>query len=118
MLNCYRPTPLIFGKDGGIKEPFLEDPKPLLKAFIDYYFASFYSPSPLVPEWIGPVLKRDRAALERKIHQSLSDFPGRSYDESLRWAFREMDDNVAPQILQKWGTSADQIYKEMNDAWF
>lgn len=102
-----QPYKMVFGKDQKEKETFFSSPLPYLKSIVEYYFSALENPSPLLPEWIDPILKRDSEKLNALFEKE------KPYDVGASWALRE------PIFLcENWARLADHLYKDMKDAWF
>lgn len=115
VLNHIQKTPLIFGKDGKVKLPFFEDPEPLLKTFLEYYFFCRSNPSFLFPDWIEPILQKDVKKLAKVMQEA--SFEG-SFAEELKFALRNQMVPKPQAIIETWGNWAERLYREMKEAWF
>ena len=111
ILNHIRRANLIFGKDGKTHLPFFEDPSPLLKTCLEYYFVCHSAPSFLFPDWIEPILQQDVKKLAKVMAQ-------KSFAEELKFASRNQMVPGPEQIIQIWGNWAERLYGGMKQGWF
>jgi hypothetical protein len=90
-------------------------PKDQLKIFLNYYLLSLKSVSPLMPDWIEPILKGDPSGLHKKLKKALDDPFATYQDEHLQWAIGNVDPE---EIIKHWKTVADRVYQPLYDAWY
>ncbi len=83
-------------KSGKVKN--LENPHQSLKAFLEYYFRCLKAPSPLLPDWADPLLRRGIAELEKAVQKD-SPFD----DPVIDWVIDRMEPVKAAEILETWG---------------
>lgn len=85
-------------KSRKVKNPFLEDPKAAMTAYLEYYVQALHHPSPLIPEWIQPILTAKSLSIREL------------YNEELKWVFHnELDPS-------EWKNTAQRLYREWFDA--
>ncbi len=86
-------------KSGKIKR--LDCPEESLKAFVEYYFLALQSPSPLLPEWADPILRKGAKDLEKKMETTFSG-RGKFEDPIVDWVAARMQIPAAEEICLGW----------------
>ena len=98
---------VLFLKSGRIKN--LSDPEKSLKEFLEYYFLCLATPSPLLPEWADPILRKGVPELEKKMESSFSE--KRKFDDPiLEWMSSRLQMPSAKQIMEEWGSIIKQAF--------
>lgn len=98
---------VLFLKSGRIKT--LSDPEKSLKEFLEYYFLCLATPSPLLPEWADPILRKGVPELEKKMESSFSE--KRKFDDPiLEWMSSRLEMPSAKQIMEEWGSIIKQAF--------
>jgi exodeoxyribonuclease V gamma subunit len=87
-----------------------------LNIFVDYYFKSLKSVSPLMPSWVESIVKGDASSLGKKLKKALDDPFATYQDEYLKWAIGEELDPEG--IIKNWKGMADQVYGKLYRGWF
>jgi len=109
---------LLMGKSGKILQMNGEDLMTLLKDYIDYHLVSEKQASPLVPEWILPIIKGDAVALEKKIDDSIKDMRHGMFDHYVRWILVDEETPNAHHMITSWQKWAKRLYEPMILQWF
>ncbi|MFZ0566155.1 MAG: exodeoxyribonuclease V subunit gamma [Chlamydiales bacterium] len=102
---------LFFARSGDIKKRFFESHESHLSSLLSYFFWSQETPSPLFPDWVEAILKKDPIKLEKQITQP-------SFDHTLKWALRKKIPLSPLSLIETFSPWAAQLYKGMADAWF
>lgn len=103
---------IFFLKSGRVKT--LSDPEKNLKDFLEYYFLCLASPSPLLPEWADPILRKGISELEKKMESSFSE--RRKFDDPiLEWMSSRMQLPSAKQIMDEWGSIIKHAFSGLAD---
>ena len=102
---------LIFAKSGKAKSSFFTDPFYHLQRYIDYYFKSLESPSPLIPEWIFSFLKSDAKSLEEKMQKDIRS--SHFYNDSVKWMMTGSHLPDAQCLLEGWKGQAQILFEEL-----
>jgi exodeoxyribonuclease V gamma subunit len=102
---------LIFVHPNGTKafKTFFDDPSPHLIRFLDYYFSCLSSLSPLMPDWLVPILKGDAPALKQLIEKQLTDPFSISYDDYTRWSLNGAALPDCEAIISHWQPHAEAL---------
>lgn len=80
------------------KSKSIANPEANLKAFLEYYFHSLHAPSPLLPNWADPLLRKGAKELERKMEKDpLFE------DPTLEWVSASAELPTAEEIYANWG---------------
>ncbi len=108
---------LIFAKSGSIKSPFFSDPYPHLERYIEYYFTSLESPSPLIPDWVFSILTKDSEAFEEEIHKDIFQSP-HFYNDCLKWMLTGSDIPNVQCLLGHWQGQARTLFEELYEHWY
>ncbi|MGK5594513.1 MAG: exodeoxyribonuclease V subunit gamma [Parachlamydiaceae bacterium] len=91
--------------------------KSLLKQFMEYFFLSEKIISPLMPEWISPVLEGCPNKLKKRMEASKEgDFKG-FLDPYLQWVFHEEQLPDSQQLIQDWQPLAQTLYGSLKEVW-
>lgn len=93
--------------DGETKSAYFEDPLPHLKTLINYYFLAQSEPSPLVLDWVEPILRSDLKKLKQ----------APLYETTLSWYLKGREAMELKQVIEAWHPWAAALYQEVADAW-
>ncbi len=93
VLNVNQICVLRSGKQKSIQNPLQE-----LKSFIEYYFHSLKAPSPLLPEWADPFLRKGVLEFVKKVERG-----ARFEDPVMEWVFSRMEVPSPDEMFQQWG---------------
>lgn len=103
--------------DKGITIPAFEHPKQLLIEFLNYYFLASNTISPLMPEWISPILEGSAEKLQMAMASSHSD-PFKGFqDPYVKWVFHEESFPDAKTIIDNWQTFTESLYGPLQKKW-
>lgn len=107
---------LIFikGKKGA-KEMAFDEPSKLFVQLLDYYFKGGISP--LMPEWVAPLLKGDGDHLQKAVLGGEEEFRP-IYDEYLKWLRRSSPGIDLQENMEYWQQEAKSLFATMNAAWY
>jgi hypothetical protein len=79
-----------------------------LKEFLVYYFHSLKAPSPLLPEWADPFLRKGPFEFEKKMEQR-SQFQ----DPVMDWVFSRAELPSPKEIYENWGCFLKESFKHL-----
>jgi len=108
---------LIFAKSGKAKPSFVSDPQESLRNYLAYYLQGIRHVSPLIPEWVPPILNEDAKALEKRILQTVSSQEIFS-NEHVRWILGggKLPD---PEVLIKhWKSVGNSLFSDLYQQWY
>lgn len=110
---------LLFVHPNGTKtfKAFFEDPSPHLIRFLDYYFSCLSSLSPLMPDWLDPILKGDAPALKKMIEKQLTDPFSVSYDDYTHWSLNGAALPDCEAIIRHWQPHAEALLGNITHHW-
>ncbi len=98
------------------KESFFEDPIPHLSRFIRYYFQCLQDCSPLMPDWISPLLEKDVTGLEQKMFGLFTHSFGYA-DPYVRWVFHKKKLPESKLMIQNWHSTAEEQLQDIHHHW-
>ncbi len=107
---------LLLAKDGKLKEPFFEDPIPLLKRYFDYYFLGQQHASPLLPEWVEDLMAKPEQFSDNMFEKIYTSFQP-MYNEYVKWTCRGGLLWDADSIMKNWKPKAEEVFAAAFDAW-
>lgn len=106
------------GDTGKIKPLEFDQPEILLTRFIEYYLQSKTSPSPLVPEWVQPILSGNPAKIQKCFaDDSDSDF-STQFNRYLFWLQNNSPGIQASTAIEHWQKTAESLYVNMPACWY
>lgn len=105
-------------KDGKVKDCFFDDPLPLLRQVLDYYFLCIENVSPLCSDWFEAIWKGDSQNLQKKIQESLNEGFLGSYNDYLKWMMRGEETSVSEVFLNSWQSRANIFFGDLVKNWF
>jgi len=108
---------IFFAKGHKSKKCDFNDPETLLVNLITYYFNAKNSPSPLLPEWVVPIISGDSEDLQQNFQEAPSDFKP-IYDEYLKWLKRSSPHTDLHSAVQHWQSTAKTLFLEMGTSWY
>ena len=108
---------IIKGRSGNIKSSFSLDPYQKLTEYLEYYFSALEHPSPLLPEWISPLLNQNSAACVVALKESLTHPFSRMYNIYLDWAMREALFPLDEQLVVHWKPRAENLFGDIYRHW-
>ncbi len=97
-------------KSGKIK--VLANPEESLKSFVEYYFRALHSPSPLLPEWADPILRKGVQDLEKKMETTFSG-RGLFEDPIIDWIASRTQIPPAEKIMMGWESYLRETFTEL-----
>lgn len=103
----------IKGKAAKAKVVNFENPDVLLGRYIDYFFDSKKSPSPLLPEWTASILEGDRQELQEMFNNKGDDPFNPIYDDYLKWIGRNTVNIDAASTVQHWQGKAQELFHDL-----
>jgi exodeoxyribonuclease V gamma subunit len=109
---------LHLAKSGKTKQPFFESASEKLEEYLEYYFNSIESVSPLIPEWIPDFIKLDSDGFEKKVKMQLSERSKHFYNEYMRSMMKDSDFKTTLELYEKWKFVATKMYGEMYEKWY
>ncbi len=108
---------LILSEKQTSKTPFFDDPDPYLKKFIRYYAQCRQNFSPLMPEWLDDILKKDTSGLQKGLNQIYEDSFGAYRSLDLKWAFNRYRLPQAQNLLETWKNEAEDLLSDLKARW-
>lgn len=103
--------------DKGIKIPAFEEPALLLNEFLHYYFLAHRTISPLMPEWVSPILEGSAEKLQTAMGSTYND-PFRGFqDPYAKWVFHEEALPDAKTIIDNWQSFTEGLYGPLQKMW-
>lgn len=109
---------LLLIKSKSKKEPFFQDPFPLLKNYINYYLRSQNTPSPLIPEWTFQLINSSPDEFDEHVSRQLNNSFSHFYNHYVKWIARGVDIPSSCDWLHEWKDIAESIFGEMCRSWF
>lgn len=90
------------------KSKAIEAPEKSLKAFLEYYFQSLDSPSPLLPDWADALLRKGASELESKMKKKPL-----FQDPTFEWVLAAVELPEGEKIYQSWAPFLQQTFGEL-----
>ena len=111
-------TQIVFAKNGKIKELDFADPVTLLTHLLEYYFKCQHTISPLLPDWIKPILNGSVNDIEKKLFIATGDGFEPVYNEYLKWFARNSTELDIDATFANWQSTAKHLFVDMSKAWY
>jgi len=108
---------LILSEKQRSKTPFFDDPDPYLKKFVRYYALCRQHFSPLMPEWLDNILKKDVEGLQKGLNQIYEESFGAYRSLDLKWAFNRFRLPQAQLLLDAWEKEAEELLADLKARW-
>jgi len=108
---------LILSEKQTSKIAFFDDPDPYLKKFIRYYARCRQHFSPLMPEWLDDILKKDIEGLQKGLNQIYEESFGAYRSQDLKWAFNRYRLPHAQELLNGWENEAEDLLADLKARW-
>ncbi len=107
------------GKKGECKKMDFCEPEKLLTYLVDYYLKHRDLFSPLMPEWIDPILDGAPEELEKLLQEVREENEFKPvYDEYLKWLARNSLGLDLSSIVDNWQGIAQELFVDMKQAWY
>lgn len=95
-----------------------EDPKHLLSQYLGYYFKSQHSPSPLMPDWVAPILSRAESKLQELYDTDPEDAFNPTYDDYVKWLKRSSAHADISSAIENWNSTAQTLFVDLETSWY
>jgi exonuclease V gamma subunit len=79
-----------------------------LSAFISYYFQSLAAPSPLLPDWADPLLRKRAEDLQKKMEKGST-----LEDPVMQWVLARTEEMSAEEIFADWAPTLQTTFKDL-----
>lgn len=109
---------LLLAKSGKKKVPFYDDPLVHLETYLEYYFHSQESVSPLIPEWTYQMMKSEPDELDKDLSQTINDSYKKMYNEYVKWISRGSELPPSDKWLDDWKKIAEKNFGEVFRIWY
>ena len=100
------------------KKAFFNNPEPYLKQLISYYAQCLQNFSPLMPDWIQPILTEDAETLQEKMRSLFAKSFGSYQNPYLKWIFNEQHLPDSEDIILHWKEQAEILAGDIMKFWF
>lgn len=104
----------IKGKTSKIKETHVEDVNLLLGKYVDYFLDASKTPSPLLPEWVAPILSGESKELQELVGKYTENSFQPVYDDYLKWMGRNSANLDTEATVQHWQSTAQSLFGDIN----
>jgi hypothetical protein len=94
---------VVMVKAGKVKP--VENAEAQMKFFLEYYFRCLKAPSPLIPGWIDPLLRKGPSDLEQKMRAR-----DRFEDGVKEWVVARTEIPEAEEIFDEWGSCLTEAF--------
>lgn len=108
---------LVFAKSGKSRRLNFDNPIQLFTKYLDYYFISIESPSPLIPEWVPELLCLNHAEFSEKISKLWETKKSPHYYEYLKWLDQGSIQSWQT-IGENWQEMAHHVFADLCFDWF
>lgn len=110
---------LILTKSAECKQPFFDDPTPLLAAYIGYYLRALQAPSALLPEWIADLIEQTPAQFALLRQKERENPFAHLYNDYLQWGLAPTNSfEEAAEYSHHWREIAHALFHPLFSAWF
>jgi exodeoxyribonuclease V gamma subunit len=106
---------LLFMKDGAKKEPFFDDPEPLLRAVIRYYLLCQENMSPLIPDVLDSMVGGDTVKAQNTLMNYIQGVG--KWNSYATWIMDE-EETVAKEAVTAWFDEGKGVFEEIAAGWF
>lgn len=111
---------LVFGRGKKAERKKIDFPssEDLLIRFVEYYIKNKKNLSPLMPEWIDPILNGSSDSLQQLFEENNNKNEFKPvYDEYLKWLVRTSPTLDLNSIIEGWQGTAKELFMDMKQAW-
>lgn len=108
---------LVFAKSGKSRSLNFDNSIQRLGKYLDYYFMSAESPSPLIPDWVPQLLCLNSAEFSEKISKLRESKKSPQYYEYLKWLDQGSIQSWQT-IAENWQEMAHQLFADLIFDWF
>lgn len=105
------------GTKGKAKQSFFSDPFLLLESYLDYYLKALIEVSPLIPEWIPPILSQDESTFSATLRKTLTDPFNPLYNDYLLWTMRGNALPSSQVLMAQWQPTARHLFGDLFAHW-
>ncbi|MBA3816033.1 MAG: hypothetical protein H0X29_05860, partial [Parachlamydiaceae bacterium] len=95
-----------------------ECPNDLLGRNLDYFLEAKRSPSPLMTEWISPILGGNSDELQAMISKNSEDPFQPIYDDYLKWMGRNAANVDTKATIKHWQGKAQDLFVDLSTHWY
>jgi len=109
---------LILTDSSQAKKAFFDDPSRYLKQFIGYYTLCLQHLSPLLPDWIIPILDQDTLSLQNKMGKLFTESFALYQHPDLRWVLNKHRLPRSEKIIHTWKDQAEELVSDIVRFWY
>jgi len=123
LINAYQLpiTPQVIfvkGNKNSCRKLDFAQPEPLLMHLLEYYVKHHRHLSPLLPDWIAPILNGTTEKLKKSFESIDEDEFNPIYNDYLKWIVKNSPDVDLNSMVSQWQITTQQLYLDMANAWY